>query len=410
MDVESRTCCVVGAGPAGMVLGLLLARAGVDVTVVEKHTDFLRDFRGDTVHASTLTLLDELGLGEAFSRLPYRVEEHIRVETAGGGIKADFSHLPGRYQHIAMVPQWHFLDMLAAAATREPTFTLCTGTEAIGLVRDQRRVRGIRYRSADGDSGELCAELTVGCDGRDSLVRTDAGLRTRGLGAPIDVLWFRLPRHQHDMEGLTGRFGTGSAAVVVDRGDYFQVAFIIRKGNATRIRTDGLAAFRQRVAEVMPSLSDRVDALTSWDDVQLLSVTLDRLRRWHTDGALCIGDAAHAMSPIGGIGINLAIQDAVAAAALLAQPLRRGAVTTEQLASVQRRRGWPTAFTQYFQKTVHARVLGPGLDDDSTTSPYPSWMFSLINRFPRVQTLPGYLMGIGVRPEHAPAFARPPAK
>lgn len=389
-----------------MFLGLLLARAGVDVTVVEKHADFLRDFRGDTVHASTLTLLDELGLGQEFAVLPHRLQKQARIVTARGAVTVDFSRLPGRHQHIAMVPQWHFLDMLASAARQEPTFTLRTGTEVTGLVHERGRVRGVRHRDEDGHTRELRADLTVGCDGRDSLVRAESGLAVRDLGAPIDVFWFRLPRDGDDTEGLTARFGGGGAAVAIDRGDYFQIAFVIEKDGAQRLHDAGLAAFRKRVAEALPPLSGRVDAIASWDDVRLLRVTLNRLRRWYTDGALCIGDAAHAMSPIGGIGINLAVQDAVATAALLAEPLRRGAVTNDELARVQRRRGWPAAVTQSFQKMLHARVLGPAVNDGDT-SPYPAWLISLTRRFPAVQTLPGYLVGVGARPEHAPGFARP---
>jgi 2-polyprenyl-6-methoxyphenol hydroxylase-like FAD-dependent oxidoreductase len=307
------TCCVVGGGPAGMMLGLLLARAGIAVTVLEKHGDFLRDFRGDTVHPSTLTLLDELGLGMDFAKIPHRLVERVQVQVGDDLVQVgDFRRIPGPHKHLAFVPQWDFLDLLADAGRAEPTFTLRMHTEATGLLTEGGTVVGVRYQSADGISGELRADLTVACDGRRSVLRDAAGLRARSFGAPMDVWWFRLPRSEGDPEGGVARFGSGQGMVLIDRGDYFQSAYLIHKGSDAALRAEGIEAFRRRVATMIPWLADRVGAVRSFDDVALLDVRLDRLRRWSTDGLLCLGDAAHAMSPVGGVGINLAIQDAAA--------------------------------------------------------------------------------------------------
>jgi 2-polyprenyl-6-methoxyphenol hydroxylase-like FAD-dependent oxidoreductase len=398
-----------------MVLGLLLARAGVRVTVLEKHGDFLRDFRGDTVHASTLTLLDELGLGPAFAKVPHRLLDRMQVLLDSGPVPvADLSRLPGPHKHIAFVPQWDFLEMVARAARTEPTFELRMSTEVTGLVRDGDRVSGVQYRAADGSTGELAADLVVACDGRYSAVREAAGLRAREFGVPMDVWWFRLPRHEGDPTGGLARFTAGRGAVLIDRGDYFQTAFLIGKGTDQALRAQGVAAFRRRVVELLPWLADRVDAVRSLDDVKLLSVRLDRLARWHRPGLLCIGDAAHAMSPIGGVGINLAVQDAVAAARLLAAPLRRGAVTPADLARVRRRRWLPTAVTQGGQRLIHAGLLRRTVVDAPTAGSAPvadgkvPLPFRLARRFPVLGVVPAYLVAIGLRPEHAPAFARRP--
>ncbi|MGH3886250.1 MAG: FAD-dependent oxidoreductase [Pseudonocardiaceae bacterium] len=409
--MEHTTCCVVGGGPAGMMLGLLLARAGVAVTVLEKHGDFLRDFRGDTVHPSTLTLLDELGLGEQFAKIPHRLIERAQIQFGDDLVPfGDFRRIPGPHKHLALVPQWDFLDLLADAGRAEPTFTLRMRTEATGLLTEGGTVVGVRYQTADGSSGQLKADLTVACDGRRSVLRDTAGLHARSFGVPMDVWWFRLPRYAGDPVGVAGRFGSGEAMVLIDRGDYFQNAYLIRKGSDAALRAQGIAAFRRRVAAMIPWLANRMDALHSYDDVALLDVRLDRLRRWSADGLLCLGDAAHAMSPVGGVGINLAIQDAVAAARLLAEPLRRGALTRRHLDRVQLRRWAPAALTQAVQRVIHARLLGPALADDialvGTGSGPPPLPIRLLQRFPLLQAVPATVVGIGFLPEHAPPFAR----
>ncbi|TVT17307.1 FAD-dependent oxidoreductase, partial [Amycolatopsis acidiphila] len=319
------TCLVAGGGPAGMVLGLLLARAGVDVTVLEKHGDFLRDFRGDTVHPSTQALMDELGLGEKFAALPQSRLSEVSIPLADGtGLTvADFRLLDLPHPYVAMVPQWDLLDLLADAGRAEPHFELRMDTEVVGLIRERGRVAGVRYRTADGETGEIAADVTVGCDGRWSVVRTLAGLRAREFPVPVDTWWFRLPREGDERATLVPGMRDGHFAVVIPREGYFQIAYLAGKGLDAQLRAEGLDAFRARIAEVLPEFADRVGKLESMDDVKHLDVRLNLLRRWHRAGVLCIGDAAHAMSPIGGVGINLAVQDAVATARLLAGPLLR---------------------------------------------------------------------------------------
>ncbi|MFD1150892.1 FAD-dependent oxidoreductase [Saccharothrix hoggarensis] len=406
--MERTGVVVVGGGPAGMVCGLLLARAGVEVTVLEKHGDFLRDFRGDTVHASTLTLLDELGLGPSFAEVPHQLVERMRVQLdSGPQTVADLSRLPGPHKHIAFVPQWDFLDLLADAGRREDAFHLRMDTEVTGLTRAGGRVTGVRYRTASGETGELGADLVVAADGRHSLVREQSGLPVRAFGAPMDVWWFRLPRRADEESGGLARFGRGSGVVLINRGDYFQAAFLIRKGTDRLLREEGVAAFRQRVTALLPWLEEKVAAVESLDDVKLLDVKLDRLRRWHGDGVLCIGDAAHAMSPIGGVGINLAVQDAVAAARIVAGPLRRGELDQAVLAKVRRRRWFPTAVTQAFQRRIQDSFLKGTLEGTSSAARgRVPFAIRLLRRFPVLQAVPAYLVGIGLRPEHAPRFAR----
>jgi 2-polyprenyl-6-methoxyphenol hydroxylase-like FAD-dependent oxidoreductase len=404
---EQTTCVIAGGGPAGMVLGLLLARAGVEVTVLEKHADFLRDFRGDTVHPSTLQLLDELGLADAFAKLPYsRVEEvAFPIGDQRTVTIADFRRLRVSYPYIAMVPQWDLLNLLADAAREEPSFSLRLQTEVTDLVREGRRVRGVRYRTADGGTGEIRAELTVACDGRWSDVRRFAGVLPREFPVPIDVWWFRLPRTPDDRpSALTPRAAKGRFAIVIPRDEFMQLAYIGRKGADPEIRARGIERFRADVAELMPDLADRVDALASMDDVKHLDVRVNRLHRWHDDGLLCIGDAAHAMSPIGGVGINLAVQDAVAAATLLAGPLRRGAVRPEELAAVRRRRVLPTVLVQALQRVMHRGLVAPIVEGRRIGPPAP--LLALLRRVPQASLVPAVLIGIGLRPEHAPEFAR----
>jgi 2-polyprenyl-6-methoxyphenol hydroxylase-like FAD-dependent oxidoreductase len=406
---ERTTCLVVGGGPAGMVLGLLLARAGVEVTVLEKHADFLRDFRGDTVHPTTLDLLDELGLGDEFAKLPQSRLEGAQVPTKAGLVQiGDFTQLKGPHNYIAMVPQWDLLDLLADAAKQEPTFTLRMETEAVDLVRERGRVVGVEYRTAHGDTGQIRADLTVAADGRRSVLRSSANMRVKDYPTPLDVWWFRLPREETDPRGAVAVMSRSRAVVMLDRNDYWQAATIIRKGSDPEHRKEPVSAMVASIAEVAPWLADRVNAVKSWDDVKLLDVRLDRLNRWYQEGLLCIGDAAHAMSPVGGVGINLAVQDAVAAATLLAAPLKAGTVTTRDLAKVQRRRLLPTVVVQGGQRLLHARVLGPALSGEieivgATKLPLP---VRLAQRFPKLRRIPAYVVGRGIRPEHAPAFAR----
>src|SRR2546423_1366625 len=359
---ERTTCVVVGGGPAGMVLGLLLVRAGVEVTVLEKHGDFLRDFRGDTVHPSTLQLLDELGLGERFAALPQSQLREVAFPLGDGRrIRiADLNRLKVRYPYIAMVPQWDLLNLLAGAAAEEPSFTLRMSTEVTGLVREDGRVCGVRYRTGDGATGEIRADLTVACDGRWSIARQQADLRLKEFPVPIDAWWFRLPRRPQDnISALMPQAGQGRVAVVIPRPGYLQIAYIGRKGTDAQLRAEGIESFRRDIVELMPWVADRVDELRSMDDVKYLDVRLNRLRRWHVDGLLCIGDAAHAMSPVGGVGINLAVQDAVAAATLLAEPLLTGPLSPATLGRVRTRRLLPTVPVQPLQPILHRAAGAP---------------------------------------------------
>ncbi len=397
-------CAVAGGGPAGMMLGFLLARAGVDVTVMEKHSDFLRDFRGDTVHASTLRLLDELGLRQRFDQVPHRLIDTVHMQVQGVPVDLDLSRLPGGHKHIALVPQWDFLEMLATAAEAEPTFRLLRCTEVTGLIREADRIVGVSYRDADGRDRQLRAALTVACDGRSSTLRSAAGLVPRGFGAPMDVWWFRLPRRADDPPGLAGVLSGGHATITIDRGDYYQIAYVIPKGTDADLRSQGLEALRGILANQVPWLADRVDTLSSFDDVKLLDVQVDRLRRWYCDGLLFIGDSAHAMSPVGGVGINLAVADAVAAARILAGPLRAGRVSTRQLARVQVRRWLPAALVQALQRVIHAKVIAVAVTGDGAERA-PALGVRLAGRLPALRRVAGYLVAIGPLPEHAPRTA-----
>ncbi|GAA1240929.1 FAD-dependent oxidoreductase [Prauserella halophila] len=410
MDVTAaRTDCVIaGGGPAGMVLGLLLARAGVQVTVLEKHGDFLRDFRGDTVHPSTLTLLDELGLGEEFAALPQTrlTEIAFPAEDGTSVVVGDLTRLGRwtRHPYIALTPQWDLLNLLAEAGADEPAFTLRMNTEVTDLVQREGRVVGVRHSGPDGD-GELHADLTVAADGRWSLPRRAAGLTPKEWPVPFDVWWFRLGRDPDDTtSALSPTMRSGRFVLDIPREGFHQLAYLGRKGTDGDLRRRGIDAFRRDVAEVVPQLADRVGELESTDDVKHLDVRLNRLPRWHTEGLLCLGDAAHAMSPIGGLGINLAVQDAVAAARLLAEPLRRGSPTAVELAAVRKRRLLPTAAVQTLQRLLHRMVAAPVVEGRRLGPPKP--LQRLLRRVPAVSLVPAYLVGIGLRPEHAPEFAR----
>jgi len=408
MRSQATTCAIVGGGPAGMVLGLLLARQGVRVTVLEKHADFLRDFRGDTVHPSTLELLDELGLGERFASLPHTRVERLAFPLPGGEVTAvDFRRLRTRHRYVAMVPQWDLLNLLAEAAGEEPCFTLRMSTEVTGLLWEDGRVAGVRYRDREGP-GELRAELTVACDGRWSAVRRAAGLRPREFPVPLDVWWFRLPPLEGVSGALVPRVRDGKVFGLIPREGYVQVAHLIPKGADARLRARGLEAFRRDVAAAVPEAAGVVDTVRGWDEVHVLDVRLNRLRRWHLPGLLCIGDAAHAMSPAGGVGINLAVQDAVAAARLLAGPLLRGRVTERDLAAVRRRRLLPTVVTQLMQRVLHRLVFRSLL---AGRLPRVALVAApLLRLAPGLSVVPARMIGVGVRPERAPAAARrPPA-
>ena len=392
-----RTCCIVGGGPAGIMLGYLLARKGVAVTVLEKHQDFFRDFRGDTVHPSTLELMYELGLLEEFLQLPH--QELTKIGGRFGNYAftvAEFRHLPTHCKFVALMPQWDFLNFLSGQARKFPNFDLRMQHEAVGLVREGGRVVGVEVQTPDGPT-EIRSDLVVGCDGRHSVIRKAAQLELIEFGVPIDVLWFHISRRGNDPEQLLGNFNYGRALVLINREKYFQAGLLIRKGSFDETKAAGLEAFCKILLQIAPYLGDRVDELKDWEQVKLLSVQLNRLRQWHRPGLLCIGDAAHAMSPAGGVGINLAIQDAVATANLLSDALRERRVTEDLLAQVQRRREFPTRVTQRVQATAHKvfdrlfRNPGPAK---------PPWQLRMAVCIPAVRRLLARAVGMGVRPEH----------
>jgi 2-polyprenyl-6-methoxyphenol hydroxylase-like FAD-dependent oxidoreductase len=381
-----------------MMLGLLLARAGVDVLILEKHADFLRDFRGDTIHPSTLEVMQELGLLEDLLKLPHQKAPQINGYIGDLALTvADFTHLPTHCRFIAFIPQWDFLNFLVERGARYPTFKLLMRAEVTGLLEETGSVVGLHTRTPDGPL-EVRAKLVVGADGRHSVVRARAGLEVHELGAPMDVLWFRLSRGTGDPEETMGRFDTGRIFIMINRGAYWQCGFVIPKGSLEQVREKGLEAFRDSVARIAPFAADRVGEVLDWDAVKLLTVRVDRLPRWYRTGLLCIGDAAHAMSPIGGVGINLAIQDAVAAANLLADPLRTGRLSTRHLRHVQHRREWPVRLTQRMQLFVQNRVITRVLKSADRLSP-PRFV-RLLARFPLLRRIPARLIGIGFRPEH----------
>ena len=373
-----------------MMAGLLLARAGVETLVLEKHADFLRDFRGDTLHPSTLEVLGELGLLEALLELPHDRVAEIAAQFGDTALKiADFRHLPTRCGFIAMMPQWDFLNFLAKKGARYPAFRLRMNAEVTGLLVDGKKISGVRVGNE-----EIAADLVIGADGRHSIVREQAGLEVENRGAPIDVLWFRMSRKPGDPESSMGRFDPGAALVLINRREYWQCGYVIAKGAAVDVRRAGLPAFREMLARLLPWAADRVPEIADWEQVKLLTVQIDRLKRWWRPGLLCIGDAAHAMSPVGGVGINIAIQDAVAAANLL----RSKDFSVQALEKLQRRREWPVRVTQRLQILAQDRIITRVLR--STKPLKPPLFFRLLTRYGWLRRIPGRLIGMGVRPEH----------
>jgi 2-polyprenyl-6-methoxyphenol hydroxylase-like FAD-dependent oxidoreductase len=400
MKSMSTTCCIAGGGPAGMMLGWLLARAGVDVVVLEKHADFNRDFRGDTVHPATMELMWELGVLDEFLQRPHQEFSEISAQVDDFRVTVvDASHLPVHKKALAIMPQWDFLNFVAEQARQYPHFKLQMQAEVTGLLRESERVAGVRAKTPQGEI-EVRAALTVGCDGRHSVVRQAAGLEVIDRGAPIDVLWMKLSRRGNDPEDALGHYRQGRILVTLNRGDYWQCAYVIPKGQAQQLKQRGLEALRHDVAFVAPFLRDRTSELQDWDkQVSLLTVAVDYLPKWWQPGLLCIGDAAHAMSPVGGVGINLAIQDAVATANLLWKPLRDGKVTADDLKRVQQRREFPTRVTQQAQVFIHRKVLDPALQRQAPLKKLPLPL-KLLDSFPLLRRIPARLVGMGARPEH----------
>ena len=394
-DIRAR-CVVVGGGPAGMMTGYLLARAGVEVVVLEKHSDFNRDFRGDTIHPSTLELMHELGLLEEFLKLPHQELRELRAVMNGHPVPiADFSRLPTRCKFIAFMPQWDFLNFLADHAKKFPTFALHMQHEVIDLIMESGRVEGVRVKTPNGERIAR-ADLVIGADGRHSVIHTLGKFEISEFGVPIDVLWMRLSKRESDPKQSLGFFRNGKMLILLDRGEYFQVGFVIPKGEFEEIQQRGFPAFHADLLELAPLLKDRTKELNDWSKIKLLTVQINRLRRWAREGLLCIGDSAHAMSPAGGVGINLALQDAVATANLLAAKLREGPVSLADLEQVQRRREWPVRLIQWMQVLVHRRITGRS-SGRGDSLPLVGW---LLTSLPFLRVLPARFIGIGPRPEH----------
>ncbi len=410
--VLSTRCCIAGGGPAGMMCGFLLARSGVDVTVLEKHEDFLRDFRGDTIHPSTLTVMEDLGLLEEFLSLRHERVDRLSANVFGQAVTiADFTRLKSAQPYLVLMPQWDFLDFLARKARAYPNFHLHMGTRATAVIEHDGAVVGVRA-DAGGEALEIRCSLAVAADGRHTTLRDSAGLATVDFGAPIDVLWFRLSRRTSTADAQTGGYvRPGLFLVAINRDTYWQCGYVIPKGSIEGLRRAGLEALKANVAECAPFLKASLPELRSWDDLKLLTVQVSRMPRWHREGLLCIGDAAHAMSPVGGVGINLAIQDAVAAANLLADPLREDALQSDHLAAVQRRRDWPTRVTQRLQMAIQNEVLAPVLAGQANrraaspaSLPLP---LQLLRRLPFLSRIPARIVGVGVRPERVSTTPRP---
>lgn len=397
-QILQTRCCIAGGGPAGIMLGLLLARAGVDVVVLEKHADFLRDFRGDTIHPSTLEVMHELGILDDFLKRPHQKVHHLSAFVGGIEVPiADFSRLPVRCRFIAFMPQWEFLDFIAEQAKRFPTFDLRMNAEVTGLVNNNNGIAGVRA-AVPGGTLEVRADLTVGADGRHSAVRKLGGLTVDDLGAPMDVLWMKLSRRADDPDQPRAYFMPGKIFIMIYREDYWQCGYVIPKGEFDVIRERGLESLHSDIAGIDPMLSDRVTELNTWDNIRLLTVTVNRLRSWYLPGLLCIGDAAHAMSPIGGVGINLAIQDAVAAANQLAVLLHESRLTINDLRKVQRRRLLPTRLTQRLQVIMQNRVIKRVIGRVDNLA--PAWPLKLLRRYPALRRIPARAIGMGFRPEH----------
>jgi len=397
-DKISVRCCIAGGGPAGMMLGYLLARAGVKVLVLEKHGDFLRDFRGDTIHPSTLEVMHELGLLDEFLKLPHQKVYELNAQVGEMRLTiADFRYLPTRCGFVAFMPQWDFLNFLAEKAGRYPGFKLLMEAEVTGLIEESGRVVGVRVKTANGEI-EMRVDLVVGADGRSSIVREKAGLPVKEFGAPMDVLWFRLRRTAADPVATMGRFDSGRIFIALNRGDYWQCGYVIAKGQFDEMRRQPFETFRAAIVKLAPYVGDSVQELRGWDDVKLLTVRVDRLLDWFRPGLLCIGDSAHAMSPVGGVGINLAIQDAVAAANVLFKPLRQGQLTLDHLRRVQQRRELPTRVTQWLQVTVQRRIIARVLVETGPLK--PPLAVRLLAKIPFLRRIPARIVGLGVRPEH----------
>ena len=397
MNAKNETrCVIVGGGPAGMMAGFLLARAGVDVAVLEKHADFFRDFRGDTIHPSTLELMHELGLLEEFLKLPHQELAQLRGVINGHYVSiADFSRLPTKCKFIGFMPQWDFLNFFADKAKEFPSFALQVEHEVVDLIFEKERVVGVRAKTPDGER-DFRADLVI-ADGRHAITHTRAVLEVQELGVPIDVLWMRISKRAGDPEQMLGFFRHGKLLVLIDRGEYFQTGFVIPKGGFAKAKERGLPALHREIVSLAPILEDRIAELNDWSKIKLLTVQINRLKKWCRDGLLCIGDSAHAMSPAGGVGINLALQDAVATANVLAAKLKHGPVSLGDLEKVQERREWPTRVIQAMQAFIHRNVVTGRESNSNDALPF---LIRLLQWFPALQSLPARFVGIGPRPEH----------